>query len=280
MTKSDAKLKWSLGNFFCYVGLVVIGIICIYPALWVVMSSFRPGNALYSEHLIPSTFTLQHYRDLFNTYPYAQWFINTFKVSFFTMIFSTFLVTITGYVFSRFRFKGRKNLMLGLLIIGMFPGFMSMIAVYILLMQLQLLNTHLSLILVYSAGAPMGYLYVKSYFDTVPQSLVDAARIDGAGNFTVFRRIMLPLSKPMLVFIALTSFSGGFVDFIFANMVLSTPEKQTLAVGLFKIVQGKFATEFTLFAAGCVLVAIPLTLLFILLQRYLVEGLMAGSEKG
>ncbi|MFD1177051.1 sugar ABC transporter permease [Paenibacillus puldeungensis] len=278
--KLGAKFRSKLGNLLCYIGLTLIGIACVYPALWVVMSSFRPGNALYSEHLIPSSFTLQHYKDLFNTYPFAQWFVNTFKVAFFTMIFSTLLVTLTGYVFSRFRFKGRKNLMLALLVIGMFPGFMSMIAVYILLMQMNLLNTHLSLILVYSAGAPMGYLYVKSYFDTIPQSLVDAARIDGAGHFTVFRRIMLPLSKPMIVYIALTSFSGGFVDFIFANMVLSTPEKQTLAVGLFKIVQGKFATEFTLFAAGCVLVAVPLTLLFVFLQRYLVEGLMAGADKG
>ncbi|MEF2968907.1 sugar ABC transporter permease [Paenibacillus sp. M1] len=280
MRNRGASLRLNLGNFFCYAGLAMIGLICIYPALWVVMSSFRPGNALYSEHLIPSSFTLEHYKDLFRTYPFGKWFINTFKVAFFTMIFSTLLVTLTGYVFSRFRFRGRKKLMLGLLVIGMFPGFMSMIAVYILLLQLQLLDTHLSLILVYSAGAPMGYLYVKSYFDTIPQSLVDAARIDGAGHFTVFRRIMLPLSKPMIVYVALTSFSGGFVDFIFANMVLSTPEKQTLAVGLFKIVQGKFATEFTLFAAGCVLVAVPLTLLFILLQRYLVEGLMAGADKG
>ncbi|MNO24071.1 Maltose transport system permease protein MalG [compost metagenome] len=275
-----SKRKFNMGNLFCYLGLIIIGIACVYPALWVVMSSFRPGNALYSEQLIPSSFTLQHYRDLFDKYPFGQWFLNTFKVAFFTMIFSTTLVTITGYVFSRFRFRGRKKLMLGLLVIGMFPGFMSMIAVYILLMQLQLLDTHMSLILVYSAGAPMGYLYVKSYFDTIPQSLVDAAKIDGAGHLTVFRRIILPLSKPMLVYIGLTSFSGGFVDFIFANMVLSTPENQTLAVGLFRIVQGRSATEFTMFAAGCVLVAVPLTLLFIFLQRYLVEGLMAGADKG
>lgn len=278
--RSSAKSRGRVGNFFCYIGLALIGVICIYPALWVIMSSFRPGNALYSDRLIPSTFTLQHYVDLFNTYPFGQWFINTIKVAFFSMIFSTLLVTITGYVFSRFRFKGRKQLMLGLLVIGMFPGFMSMIAVYILLLQLQLLNTHLSLILVYSAGAPMGYLYVKSYFDTIPQSLVDAAKIDGAGHLTVFSRIMLPLSKPMIVYVALTSFCGGFVDFIFANMVLSTPEKQTLAVGLFRIVQGKFATEFTMFAAGCVLVAVPLTIMFVMLQRYLVEGLMAGADKG
>ncbi|RIE01663.1 sugar ABC transporter permease [Cohnella faecalis] len=252
----------------------------MYPALWVVMSSFRPGTALHSEQLIPHSFTLEHYRTLFDKYPFAQWFANTLKVSFFTMIFSTIIVTLTGYVFSRFRFKGRKKIMLGLLVIGMFPGFMSMIAVYILLLQLKLLDTHMALIVVYSAGASMGYLYVKSFFDTIPSSLIDAAKIDGASHWTIFVKIMLPLSKPMLVFIALTSFSSGFVDFIFANMVLTDDDKLTLAVGLFKMVKIKFATEFTLFAAGCVLVAVPITLLFVFLQRFLIEGLTAGAEKG
>ncbi|CAH1211354.1 Maltose/maltodextrin transport system permease protein MalG [Paenibacillus plantiphilus] len=263
-----------------YLGLLIIAAGCIYPALWVVMSSLRQGTALYSESLIPSVFTLEHYRELFERYPYGQWFLNTLKISFFTMVLTTIIVTLTGYVFSKFRFYGRRQLMLGLLVIGMFPGFMSMIAIYILLLQLKLLDTHLALILVYSSGASMGFLYVKSFFDTIPASLLDAAKIDGASHWIVFSRIMLPLSKPMLVFVALTSFSGGFVDFIFANMVLSDNSKLTLAVGLFKMVKIKFATEFTLFAAGCVLVAIPITALFIFLQRYLVEGLTAGAEKG
>jgi arabinogalactan oligomer/maltooligosaccharide transport system permease protein len=274
--RKTSRIKLAFG----YLGLILVGIACIYPALWVVMSSFRPGTALYSEHLIPSTFTLEHYRALFDRYPFAQWFMNTLKISFFTMVFSTIIVTLTGYVFSRFKFKGRKKMMLGLLVIGMFPGFMSMIAIYILLLQLKLLDTHLALIVVYSSGSAMGYLYVKSFFDTIPSSLIDAAKIDGASHWKVFVRIMLPLSKPMLVFIALTSFSGGFVDFIFANMVLTDNDKLTLAVGLFKMVKIKFATEFTLFAAGCVLVAVPITLLFVFLQRYLIEGLTAGAEKG
>ncbi|MBW7476805.1 sugar ABC transporter permease [Paenibacillus oenotherae] len=263
-----------------YLGLIIIAIGCIYPALWVIMSSFRPGTALYSNSLIPSAFTLEHYRELFEKYPYGQWFLNTVKISVFTMIFTTIIVTLTGYVFSKFRFYGRRQLMLGLLVIGMFPGFMSMIAIYILLLQLKLLDTHLALIIVYSSGASMGFLYVKSFFDTIPNSLLEAAKIDGASHWIVFSRIMLPLSKPMLVFVALTSFSGGFVDFIFANMVLSDSSKLTLAVGLFKMVKIKFATEFTVFAAGCVLVAIPITALFIFLQRYLIVGLTAGAEKG
>lgn len=269
--------KWTLS--LAYLALILVGVFAVYPALWVVTSSFRTGTALYSDELIPNQFTLDHYRDLFDKYPFGLWFWNTLKIAFCTMILTTVMVTLTGYVFSRFRFKGRKTLMLGLLVAGMFPGFMSMVAVYILLLQLKLLDTHLSLIIVYSSGAAIGYLYVKSFFDTIPSSLLDAARIDGASHWTVFVRIMLPLSKPMLVFVALTSFSGAFVDFIFANMVLTDEKKLTLAVGLFKMVKIKFSTEFTIFAAGSVLVAVPITALFIFLQRYLIEGLTAGAEK-
>ncbi|MFD2673554.1 sugar ABC transporter permease [Marinicrinis sediminis] len=263
-----------------YLALIAIGVIALYPALWVVLSSFRPGTALYSERLIPQSFTTEHYVTLFERYPYWSWFANTLKISISTMIISTILVTLTGYIFSKFRFQGRRKLMLGLLVAGMFPGFMSMVAIYILLMQLNLLDTHLALIVVYSSGSAMGFLFVKSYFDTIPSSIIDAAKIDGASHSVIFMRIMLPLSRPLLVFVALTSFSGAFVDFIFANMVLTDTNKLTLAVGLFKMVKTKFATEFTLFAAGCVLVAVPITLLFIGLQRFLIEGLTAGAEKG
>lgn len=274
------KSKSFIRLTFSYLALVLIAVFSVYPALWVILASFRPGTSLYSEHFFPTTFTLEHYRELFARYPYGRWYLNTLKIAVLTMVFSTIMSTLSGYIFSKFRFRGKKNLMIGLLVLGMFPGFMSMIAVYILLLQMNLLDKHSALILVYSAGAALGFLYVKGYFDTVPTSLLEAARIDGAGHLTVFFRVILPLSKPLLVYLMLTSFSGAFVDFIFANMVLRTPENQTLAVGLYNIVSGRFATEFTLFAAGCVLVAVPITILFILLQRFLVEGLTAGAEKG
>lgn len=260
--------------------LIIIAIITVYPALWVILASFRPGTSLYSADFFPHSFTLDHYRELFDKYPFGKWFFNTIKISFFTMIFSTILSTLSGYTFSKFRWRGKKNLMSGLLVLGMFPGFMSMIAVYILLLQMDLLNSHLAIIFMGSAGAGLNFLYTKGYFDTVPTSLVEAARIDGAGNFQIFWRVMLPLAKPLLVFLGLTSFAGGFTDYIFANMILRTQEKQTVAVGLYNIVSGKFATEFTIFAAGCVLVAVPITLLFMVLQRFLVEGLTSGAEKG
>ena len=195
------------------------------------------------------------------------------------MIFGVILVVMTAYALSRFRFYGRKNLMSGMLVLGMFPGFMSMIAIYILLMQLNLLDTHLALILVYSAGAPLGAFVVKGFFDTIPKSLEESARIDGATHWTVFIRIMLPLSKPMITYVGLMTFAGAWGDFIFARLVLRTKEKWTLAIGLWDMVNNA-STNFTMFAAGAVLIAIPIALLYLFLQRFLVEGLTAGASKG
>jgi len=277
---SNRKLKKLLNISIVHLLLLIIAVITIYPALWVVLASFRPGTSLYSEHLVPERFTLEHYRGLFEMFPFAQWYVNTLKIALVTMICSTFFVLLTGYAFSRFRFYGRKGLMTGLFVLGMFPSFMSMIAVYILLLNMNLLNTHSALIFVYSAGAAMGYLLVKGYFDTIPRSLEEAARIDGANHWVVFFRIFVPLSRPLIVYLSVTSFAGAFNDFIFAQMVLRTKENQTLAVGLYNMVSSQFSTQFTLFAAGCVLVALPITLVFMFFQRFLVEGLTAGAEKG
>ncbi|XEC97765.1 sugar ABC transporter permease [Paenibacillus tarimensis] len=253
----------------------------IYPALWIVLSSFKVGNSLYSETLIPNEFTTEHYRDLFTKTDYPLWFMNTLKVAAFSTLIGTVLVLLTSYAVSRHRFAGRKVTLNTLLILQMFPGFMAMIAVYILLMQLNLLNNHWALILVYSSGAILGNMFIaKGYFDTIPKSLEEAARIDGATHWTVFVRIMIPLARPLLTYVSLMIFTGAFVDFIFAELILRTEEQRTLAVGLYRMVSQRQSTEFTLFAAGAVLVALPITLLFMFLQRFLVEGLTAGATKG
>jgi arabinogalactan oligomer / maltooligosaccharide transport system permease protein len=277
---SKLKLKNMFSTVVHHILLAVIAVITIYPAIWVVLASFRPGTALYSEHLLPDRFTIEHYKELFESFPFSQWYVNTLKIAVVSMICSTFFVLLTGYAFSRFRFKGRKTLMSGLFVLNMFPSFMSMIAVYILLLNMNLLNTHSALIFVYSAGAAMGYLLVKGFFDTIPRSLEEAARIDGANHWIVFFKIFMPLSKPLVVYLAVTSFAAAFNDFIFAQMVLRTKEQQTLAVGLYNMVNTQFSTQFTIFAAGCVLVALPITIVFMCFQRFLVEGLTAGAEKG
>ena len=278
--KPGSKGKRTLRLLVSHLLLIIIAIVTIYPALWVVLSSLRPGTSLFSETFIPRKFTLVHYRELFDQFAFGKWYLNTLKIAITSTAFGTIMVVLTGYTFSRFRFKGKKNLMSVIFILGMFPSFASMIAVYILLLNMNLLNKHSALILVYSAGAAMGYLLVKGYFDTIPKSLEDAARIDGASHFRVFFSIFLPLCRPLIVFISVTSFAGGFSDYIFAQMVLRTAEKQTLAVGLYNMVNTQFATQFTILAAGCVLVALPITLLFMLMQRFLVEGLTAGADKG
>jgi arabinogalactan oligomer/maltooligosaccharide transport system permease protein len=277
---TGSKLKRSFWLLVSYLLLILIAIFVLYPALWVILASFRPGTSLYSETFIPKTITLDHYRELFTKFQFGKWYLNTLKIALVSMFFSTFFVLLTGYAFSRFRFYGKKNLMSGLFILGMFPSFMSMIAVYILLLNMNLLNKHSALILVYSAGGAMGYLLVKGYFDTISKSLEDAARIDGAHHWTIFFRIFLPLSRPLIAFLTVTSFAAAFNDFIFAQMVLRTKEQQTLAVGLYNMVNSAFATQFTVFAAGCVLVALPITIIFMAFQRFLVEGLTAGADKG
>lgn len=271
--------------FFSYLLLVLIGCACLYPALWTILSSFRVGNSLFSEHFIPREWTLDHYRDLFRqrdnrSIPYATWYLNTIKVATVSMILGTLIQLLTAYAFSRFRFRGRKSMMTITLILGMFPGFLSIMAVFVILNTLNLLDTQWALILVYSAGAALGMFVAKGFFDTIPRSLEESARIDGASHMRIFTSIILPLSRPIITYISLTTFAGAWVDFIFARTILRTPENWTIAVGLWNIVDSYNSTEFTLFAAGCVLVAIPITILFMFTQRFLVDGLTAGANKG
>lgn len=268
-----------------YVLLILIGCAALYPALWTLLSSFRVGNSLFSDTFIPQHWTLDHYRDLFRdradrSIPYATWYWNTLKVATISMILGTLIQLLTAYAFSRFRFKGRKTMLTVVLILGMFPGFLAITALFVIFNMLNLLDTQWALIIVYSAGAALGMFVAKGFFDTIPRSLEEAAVIDGASHMKIFTSIILPLSRPIVTYISLTTFAGAWVDFIFARMILRSPEKWTLAVGLWNIIDAYNSTEFTLFAAGCVLVAIPITILFMYTQRFLVDGLTAGASKG
>ncbi|MFD3260193.1 sugar ABC transporter permease [Paenibacillus lentus] len=277
MNSRSARVKLGVS----YMLLVILTCVSLFPALWIIMSSLKEGNSLYSDTLIPRTFTVEHYRDLFEKTKYPLWFMNTLKVAVLSTLFGTFLLLLTSYAISRFRFAGRKFALNTLLVLQMFPGFMAMIAIYVLLNTMGLLNSHWALILVYSSGAIISNVFVaKGFFDTIPKSLEDAARIDGASHLKVFFFIIIPLAKPMLTYASLMIFNGAFLDFIFADLVLRTEDQRTLAVGLYRMVSQRNSTEFTMFAAGAVLVALPITMLFLLLQRNLVDGLTAGASKG
>lgn len=275
------SLKKKLGTSLTYIILISTAIFVLYPVVWVITGSLNPGDSLFSTRLIPESFSFRHYTYLFTETNYLLWYKNTLKIAFWNMIISTLLVVSAAYAFSRFRFPGRRQGLMAMLVLQMFPGFMGMIAIYILLLQLELLDNHWGLILVYAGGSiPFGAWLVKGYFDGLPRSLEEAAKIDGASHVKIFYKIMLPLSKPILVFVAVNNFIGPWMDFIFARLVLRTGSKKTLAVGLFEMVTGRGNTEFTTFAAGAVLVAIPITILFFIFQDHLVEGLKAGANKG
>ncbi|QHW32490.1 sugar ABC transporter permease [Paenibacillus rhizovicinus] len=265
-----------------YVILIILAIAAVYPAVWVLFSALRPGSSLFSKSFFPSHPTFTHFKELFTSpsFQFGRWYWNTLKIATMSMILSTLLTTLSMYALSRFRFQGRKTILTTMLVLGMFPGFMSMVAIYILLLQLDLLDTHTALVLVYSSGSVLSGFIVKGFYDTIPRSLDEAARIDGANHLTIFWRIMLPLSRPMLTYIGLTTFTGAWVDFIFARLVLRTKEKWTLAVGMWDMVANFQNSNFTLFAAGAVLIAIPIMILFAFLQKFLVQGLTAGASKG
>lgn len=278
MNRFSSKKK--LSNLFIYIILTITAIVVLYPVIWIITGSLNPGDSLFSTRLIPETLSFHHYTYLFEQTNYLIWYKNTLKIAFWNMIISTILIVSAAYAFSRFRFRGRTQGLMAMLVLQMFPGFMGMIAIYILLLQLGLLDNHWGLILVYSAGSiPFGAWLVKGYFDGLPRSLDEAAKMDGAGHLTIFFKVMLPLSKPIVVFIAINNFIGPWMDFIFARLILRSGDKKTLAVGLFEMVTGQGNTEFTTFAAGAVLVAIPITILFFIFQDHLVEGLKAGANK-
>lgn len=279
--RGSHKTKERLMLTLTYIILAVTAIVVIYPIYWIILGALNPGSSLFRTSILPTGLTFQHFTELFEKTNYLLWYKNTLFVAVMNMILSTILVVSAAYAFSRFRFPGRRQGLMTMLVLQMFPSFMGMIAIFILLLQLNLLDNLWGLVLVYAGGSiPFGAWLVKGYFDALPKSLEEAAKIDGASNSYIFFKVMMPLSVPILMFIAVTNFIGPWMDFIFARLVLRSNEKMTLAIGLFNMVTGRAGTDFTKFAAGALLVAIPITLLFMFLQRYIIEGLKAGANKG
>ena len=266
-----------------YLVVLIMFVIILYPLAWIIGSSFNPGQSLSGSSIIPKHATLAHYKQLFDTSKmnYVYWYINSLKVSILTMIFTVILVSFTAYSFSRYRFVGRKNGLMTFLILQMIPNFAALIAIYILATLTHLIDTHLGLILVYVGGQiPMNTWLMKGYLDTIPKELDESAKIDGAGHLRIFFQIVMPLATPIIAVVALFSFIAPFADFIVASILLRTEKNYTLAVGLYELVAKQFGAEFTTFAAGAVLIAVPIAILFLSFQRYFVSGLTAGGTKG
>lgn len=266
-----------------YLVILVMAIVIFYPLVWAFAISMNTTSSLYGASLIPDNWSLENYQWLF-TNPrsdYLMWYRNTLFVATITSALSTLLVAFTAYAFSRYRFRGRTYGLYAFLLLQMFPVLMAMVALYILLNTIGLIDNLWGLIIIYVGGnIPMNAFLVKGYFDTLPKSLDESAKMDGAGHFRIFFQILLPLAKPILAVVALFNFMSPFMDFILPRIVLRSPENFTLALGLYNFVNTQFSNNFSRFAAGAILIAFPIAAVYLYLQKYLISGLSAGATKG
>lgn len=278
------RLKAKKTNVFTYILLTILSFIWVLPIVWLVMTSFRGEKGAFVTYLIPKTWTLDNYIRLFtetSLFNFPRWFMNTLIVAIFSCIISTIITLSTSYAFSRLRFKVRKPMMNIILILGMFPGFMSMIAIYHILKMIGLDQSLVALVLIYSGGAAMTYYISKGFFDTIPKGVDEAALIDGATRMQIFTKITLPLSKPIIIYTVLMAFLAPWVDFVMVSYIMrDNYNNYTVALGLFEMLKREnIHAYFTQFTAAAVIIAIPITLLFIFMQKYYVEGVTGGSVK-
>lgn len=294
------KARRILVNTLIYLLLIVLSVIWLAPILWLVLQSFSGDGIASRVRFVPNTWTFNNYIYLFSNFTgqtnpdatvsaldgkFFTWFMNTFIVAVVTCIISTMFVLMTAYALSRFRFKGRGIFMKLNLILGMFPGFLSMIIMYWVMKEIfHLDGTYWALVIIYSAGTGMGFFISKGFFDTISKSIDEAAMIDGATKSQIFWNIILPLAKPIVIYTILTSFMGPWGDYVTSSYIvgLQNIDQWTVAIGLYQMVTSNdyATTYYTQFAAGAVCVAIPTTLLFIFLQKYYVSGVTGGAVKG
>ncbi|MBR0481001.1 MAG: sugar ABC transporter permease [Firmicutes bacterium] len=272
------------GNTVVYIILTVMSIIWLCPFIFIVFESFRCESTGQAGYVIPHQWGFDNYVRLLTQTDFPKWYLNTLVIALFVAVIQTIIVLCMSYTLSRLRFKGRKFLMNCMLVLGMFPGFLTMIVLYKVLSGMNLTGIHAvpGLILIYVASSGMGYYVSKGFFDTLPRSLDEAARIDGASRAQVLTKIILPLSKPIVIYTVLTAFMAPWGDFIFARYIShGSSAGMNVAVGLWTwTAKTSIGTSYTMFCAGGVLVAIPITILFMCLQKYYVEGVTGGAVKG
>jgi arabinogalactan oligomer/maltooligosaccharide transport system permease protein len=274
--------KRFLRLFFTYLTLVVFVAIALYPILQIVTVSLRPADRLLSTSLefIPENATIRNYVELFRDRPFLVWLSNSALVSLVVTLTGVVLASMTGYAFSRFQFIGKRIGLLSLLTTQMFPATMLLLPLYIMLIKLGLINTYLGVIIIYTATAlPFTIWTMKGYYDTIPYSLEEAARIDGCNQFQAFYKVILPLAAPALVITALFSFMTAWSEYLVAAQILQESALWTLPLGL-KSFESNMSTEWGLYGASSIIVTIPVVVLFLALSKYLVSGLTLGSVKG
>lgn len=281
------KLKRTLNIIFRHVLLAILAFIWLVPIVWLLVTSFSAYPGPNTNTFFPEEWSVMAYKKLLfgadSVSQFPNWFKNTFIIALFSCAVSTIFVLMVAYATSCMRFKARKPLMNIAVILNLFPGMLSMVAVYFILKTLNLTNNHIGMVIVYSAGSGLGYLIAKGFLDTIPTSLRQAAYLDGASEFTIFWRVVLPMSRPIIVYTVISSFLAPWMDFVFAKMMLNAgvSSQWTVAIGLYNMLEKSLINSyFTQFCAGGVLVSIPISALFVIMQKFYVEGVTSGAVKG
>ncbi|MBO5068847.1 MAG: ABC transporter permease subunit [Roseburia sp.] len=280
-------MKHPIRDFFKHVLLTILAVIWLIPILWLFVTAFSGYKGINTAHFFPDSWSLDNFKQILirpdSVVQYGVWFKNTLIIAIFSCLISTIFVVMVSYAMSAMRFNGRKQIMSGSIILNMFPGPLLMIAIYFILKSLGLTNSHLGMIIVYSAGSGLGFLIVKGFMDTIPASLREAARLEGASEAKIFTSVVVPLCKPIIVYQIISSFLIPWGDFVFAKLMLNSgiSTDWTVAIGLYNMLNKSLINKyFSVFCAGGLLISIPISILFVLMQKCYVEGVTGGAVKG
>lgn len=275
ITASEMRTLWG-SRIVIWVMILVV----MFPAVWIVMSSFSAGDSFFLSSLFPEKFSVEHYVTLFRETDFTIWVLNSLKFCFIVAIIQLILTSLAAYAFARLRFAGRKYGLMSLLVLQVFPNSMAVAGYYILIYKLGLVDNSIALILVLAGGSAYNIWLLKSYIDGLPVELDEAAMVDGANQFQVFYKIIIPLAMPQLAVIFLFSFIATYSEYVITSIFLQTPGKMTLALGLQSFISDQFAAHWTLFSAAAVISSLPIMIVFMCLQRFIQNGLVAGGVKG
>ncbi|HLB65563.1 MAG TPA: sugar ABC transporter permease [Anaerolineales bacterium] len=291
--RSSRRRQRQLKLVLTYLFAAIMIVFALFPIIWIISASLNPANSLATQSLIPRNASLQNYQllltdnDFSAIYPFRRWLFNSVKLAGVTTLFSVSITTAAAYAFSRFRFRQRQNMLRGILLIQVFPSLLVMVAVFLLIQQIGSvipdlgLNTHNGLVLTYLGGCMgINIWLMKGYFDSIPREIDESAMVDGATHWQIFTRLLLPLMRPIVVVVAVLSFIFVYGDFVVARILLKTTEQYPLTVGLFIFTSGQFQQQWGVFAAGALMGALPIVVLYLLLQDQIIGGLTQGAVKG
>lgn len=275
ISPSDLRSLW-ISRVVIWITIVIV----IFPALWIVMSSFSAGDSFFLSSLFPDKLSAEHYVKLFKETNFTTWVFNSLKLCLIVAVIQLILTSLAAYAFARLRFTGRKYGLMSLLVLQVFPNSMAVAGYYILIYKFGLVDSSIALIFVLAGGSAFNIWLLKSYIDGIPIELDEAALVDGANQFQVFYKIVMPLAMPQLAVLFLFSFIATYSEYVITSIFLQTPGKMTLALGLQSFISDQFAAHWTLFSAAAVISSLPIMIVFMGLQRFIQNGLVAGGVKG